>query len=112
MIDRIKTFSGGIVFPAIILAYGIHCIHVSQAWLPLPGKSGVFSRSPGITIGGQDAEILGASYLALGLAIHFLAFWVTTDRVRKWNELAMFTCGGLFVATFACGALRHIAGLF
>ena len=112
MIERIKTFSGGIVFPAVITAYGIHCIFVRQAWLPFPRKSGLFSHSSGTEIHGRAALYLGASYLALSLAMHFGVFWVLTDRVRKWNELAMITCGGFAVIAFACGSWKVIEGLF
>lgn len=75
----------GIVAPVALLALGGYCIVTQTGWIP--GR-----RSPGMTIHGTEAIVMGTMFIALGIGLHG---HYTLCRFEPIQD-AMYTLGYVF----------------
>jgi hypothetical protein len=74
---------GGLIVPAVTLAYGINCCIVKKALFI--GTAG-FGRH-GMKLDGSEAVAMGITWICLALFIHFHYFWPTLKRLYIFTEL-------------------------
>ena len=90
---RVSQWLAGVILAAVLITYGIICIHRGHATL-------FGSRVANLDVTGKAGFWLAVSYIAVGSFLHFHYFWGLSERLWRFSQAGKFASVLVFLPSF------------